>query len=222
MSVTSRTPTSASAAHSATTSATGRDTSRPRVCGTMQNAQTLSQPFIAVTNAVTRPRAASGSAPGNTYSSDAIQPVSENRSRPSARASSSGSRRDVVRAEHEVHVRDALQEPLLLLLRDAARHGDERAAARLHLAVAAEGGEQLLLRLLADRAGVEEDEVGVLGRRRAREACRPSSSSIRSESDSFIWQPKVWTNTLRGRRGGGRASGGRGAEVHEVGHRGGT
>ena len=28
-------------------------------------------------------------------------------------------------------------------------------------------------------------------------AWRPSSSTIRSESDSFIWQPKVWTNTLR-------------------------
>ncbi len=26
---------------------------------------------------------------------------------------------------------------------------------------------------------------------------RPSSSTIRALSESFIWQPKVWTNTLR-------------------------
>ena len=58
----------------------------------MQKAQTLSQPFIAVTKAVTRPRAASGSARGKTYSSESIQPVSANRSRPPARSSISGSR----------------------------------------------------------------------------------------------------------------------------------
>ena len=31
------------------------------------------------------------------------------------------------------------------------------------------------------------------------QACRPSSSAIRWESASFIWQPKVWTNTLPAR-----------------------
>ena len=46
----------------------------------MQNEQTLSQPFIAVTNAVAWPRAASGSARGKTYSSEAIHPVSAKRS----------------------------------------------------------------------------------------------------------------------------------------------
>ncbi len=92
MRVTSRTPTPASEAHSATTSGKGRDTSRPRVRGTMQKEQTLSHPFMAVTKAVARPRAASGSARGKTYSSEPIQPVSAKRSRLAARSSISGRR----------------------------------------------------------------------------------------------------------------------------------
>ncbi len=62
------------------------------MCGTTQKAQTLSQPFMAVTKAVARPRAASGSAEGKTYSSESIQPVSANRCRFRARATSSGRR----------------------------------------------------------------------------------------------------------------------------------
>ena len=56
----------------------------------MQKEQTLSQPFMAVTKAVTRPRAASGLARGKRYSSEAIQPVSTKRSR-EARSTISGS-----------------------------------------------------------------------------------------------------------------------------------
>ena len=91
MRVTSRTPTAERASHSATTSVKGRETSRPRVCGTTQKAQTLSQPFMAVTKAVARPAAARGSAAGKTYSSERIQPVSANRSFARARATISGS-----------------------------------------------------------------------------------------------------------------------------------
>ena len=92
MRVTSRTPTAESDATSATTSGKGRETSRPRVRGTMQKEQTLSHPFMAVTKALARPRAASASARGKTYSSESIHPVSENRSRRSARSTSSGRR----------------------------------------------------------------------------------------------------------------------------------
>ena len=42
--VTSRTPSAASASISATSSSSGRDTSRPRVDGTMQNAHFMLQP----------------------------------------------------------------------------------------------------------------------------------------------------------------------------------
>ena len=38
-------------------------------------------------------------------------------------------------------------------------------------------------------------------------AWRPSSSTIRAESASFIWQPKVWTKTFRRGPGAGRGGG---------------
>ena len=53
MSVTSRAPAATKRATSSTTSRHGRDTSRPRVAGTTQKAQWLSQPFWMVTSAVT-------------------------------------------------------------------------------------------------------------------------------------------------------------------------
>jgi hypothetical protein len=66
-----------------------------------------------------------------------------------------------LRTEDEVHVGRAADDLLALLARDAAGHADHelraRALERLH---AAEIGEHLLLRLLAHRAGIEEDEVG--------------------------------------------------------------
>ena len=65
--------------------------------------------------------------------------------------------------------------------------------ARFRCAHAAEVGEHLLLRLLAHRAGVEQDHVGVLGARRSARSPRAarSTSAILSESYSFIWQPNV-------------------------------
>src|SRR5215472_12267645 len=66
-----------------------------------------------------------------------------------------------LRAEDEVDVRRALDDRLALLARDAAADADQRAA-RLQVLDAAEVAEDLLLRLLAHRAGVEEDEIGVV------------------------------------------------------------
>ncbi len=75
---------------------------------------------------------------------------------------------DRVRPEDEVQVGDLLQQLVLLLLGDAAADADQRAARDLHRAVAAERREHLVLGLLADRAGVEDDQVRLvhlLGRR---------------------------------------------------------
>ena len=68
-----------------------------------------------------------------------------------------------LRAEDEVDVRRALDDRRAFLARDAAADADQRAA-RLQVLDAAEVAEHLLLRLLAHRAGVEEDQVGVVDR----------------------------------------------------------
>ena len=73
-------------------------------------------------------------------------------------------------AEDRVHPGGAVKNPRALLARDAAAHGDHHAGMELlGLADAAEVGEDLLLGLLADRAGVEHHDVGVLKRVRALE-----------------------------------------------------
>ncbi len=79
-------------ATSSSTSTKGRLTSRPRVCGTTQKLQTLSQPFITVTNSLTFPAELPGSARGKTYSSESTQAVSDTRTRSAmTRFTSSGS-----------------------------------------------------------------------------------------------------------------------------------
>ena len=79
------------------------------------------------------------------------------------------------------------------LRRDAAADADDEVGALgLQRAHAAEVVEHALLRLLAHRAGVEQDDVGVFGPvGGARPSDAPSTSAILSESYSFIWQPNV-------------------------------
>src|SRR5262245_28831754 len=68
-----------------------------------------------------------------------------------------------LRTEHEVDVGCARDDRTAFLTRDAAAHADDQARPRaLEVLHAPQIGEHLLLRLLAHRAGVEEDEVGVL------------------------------------------------------------
>ena len=98
-----------------------------------------------------------------------------------------------LRAEHHVDVGRALDDRRAFLARDAAADADQQVGVfALEVADAAEVGEHLLLRLLAHRAGVEEDDVGVgwVVRCLQPSAAR-STSAILSESYSFIWQPKV-------------------------------
>ncbi len=108
-----------------------------------------------------------------------------------------------LRAEHEIDERRALGDALAFLARHAAAHADDHVRARgLQVAPAAELREHLLLRLLAHRAGVEQQQVGLFRIRRWARSRRDSrsTSAIRAESYSFIWQPKV----LRCTRGMGR------------------
>ena len=67
-------------------------------------------------------------------------------------------------AEDHVHVRGLLDDPLSFLTRDAASDGDpEVRVFLLQVPDPAEFRIDLLLRLVAHGAGVEDDEVGVLG-----------------------------------------------------------
>ena len=122
----------------------------------------MSHPFMAVTKAVARPRAASGSARGKTYSSEGIQ-ARLGEALAAGPLHELGDAGQLVGPEEEVEVGHPGEEALLLLLGDAARHGEQRTAPRLVHAVTAERREELLLRLLADGAGVEDDEFRVLG-----------------------------------------------------------
>ena len=76
-----------------------------------------------------------------------------------------------LRADDDVDERRALDQELALGLRHAAGHGQHHLATGglapgvAQPAQAAELGIHLLRRLLADVAGVQDDEVGVVGRR---------------------------------------------------------
>ncbi|MNT15287.1 hypothetical protein D3C72_1503340 [compost metagenome] len=66
-----------------------------------------------------------------------------------------------LRTEHDVDVGRARDDGLAFLARHAAAHADLHALG-LQVLHAAEVGEHLLLRFLAHRAGVEQDEVGLV------------------------------------------------------------
>ena len=73
---------------------------------------------------------------------------------------------DRPRAEGDVDKRITLEQPIPLRLGVAAAHGDDRLwIARLRRARVPEVGCEPLVRLLADRAGVEDEHVRLLERR---------------------------------------------------------
>ena len=100
-------------------------------------------------------------------------------------------RADVVGAEHDVHPRGLPQHRVAVLLGQAAADGD------LHVGVGllarrevAEVAVELVVGVLAHRAGVEHDDVGVGAVGRALGIRRPPADpASRSESCTFIWQP---------------------------------
>ena len=78
--------------------------------------------------------------------------------------------RDRAWAERNVDLRVELEDPLPLRFRVAAADGDnELGVLPLPCAGVAEVGGQFRVRLLADRAGVEDEHVGILGRGRLAE-----------------------------------------------------
>ena len=161
-SVISITPWSARSAISVSTSSNGRDTSSPRVYGTTQNEQYLLQPSMIDTNA-----AAPSTRGGGRWSNFSISgKLMSTCAMPVARraANEVGQAVQRLRAEHDVDVRRALHDRGALLRRDAAAHADDEVGAlRLERAHAPQVVEHPLLRLLAHRARVEQDDVRVLG-----------------------------------------------------------
>ena len=103
--------------------------------------------------------------------------------------------RDRAGPERDVDERVVLEDPLALRLGVAAADGDDEIRPlALPCRRVAEVRRQPRVRLLADGARVEDDDVGVVGARPPRP--RPSDSSmplIRSESWAFIWHPNVVT-----------------------------
>ena len=72
-------------------------------------------------------------------------------------------------AEHDVHPRRAAHDLAAVLLRQAAADGDLHAGVRvLDRAQVAEVAVEPVVGVLPDRAGVEDDDVGVGARRRPR------------------------------------------------------
>jgi hypothetical protein len=68
-----------------------------------------------------------------------------------------------LRAEHDVDIGRALDDGRAFLAGHAAADADQQHALGLQVLDAAQVAEHLLLRLLAHRAGVEQDQVGLLG-----------------------------------------------------------
>ena len=109
------------------------------------------------------------------------------------------------RPRHKRHIRRALEDPLALLLRHAAQHGEPLALA-LQPLVLIQPVEDLLLRLVADRAGVVQDQprVGLvlhphvpLMLQRPNHLLRVMGihlASKRLDIESLLHPPSIWSN----------------------------
>ena len=105
----------------------------------------------------------------------------------SARAEQVGQPVIALRADHEIDRRRAAQDFLAFGLGDAAGDRDRQAASArrgviLQYAHAAELGIDLLGRLLADMAGIEDDQIGIVRHRGLGKTLGASISAIRWES----------------------------------------
>ena len=196
MRVTSRTPTRVSDATSSSTSAKGAaDLAAAGVRDDAEAADVVAALHHGDELGHLARASCSGSARGKTYSSESTQAVSTMRDPVLDDAREHlGQLADGVGAEDEVQVRHPLEElaPSPAGRRSRPRRGALRAESSPG-PVAPQRREHLVLGLLPDGAGVEDDEVRVAppsawgGSR-----WLASASPIRSESLTFIWQPKVW------------------------------
>ena len=148
------------ASTSATISPGRRLCSRPRTAGTMQYAHAELQPIETCTHAWKRrsPRS------GRSAAKCSCVPNRPRGTRVSARRDPLAEVRDRARAESDVDERILLEDPLPLRLgvAPADRDDDVRPLALQRTGVAEVRGEPRV-RLLADRAGVEDEDVGVVG-----------------------------------------------------------
>ena len=164
----------------------------------MQNVHELSQPIWIVTHAECRDSRRAGSAPVSPPAqappvdgscSSAISTIG----RPVApgRVEQRGRPAEVVGAEHDVDVPGPLDDQVAVLLGEAAADRDLQVGVGVLQGLEpAEVAVELVVGVLADAAGVEDDDVGVVDA--SRSASSPSATSspaTRSESCSFIWQP---------------------------------
>ena len=158
-SVISRTPSPARRVTSARISPGRRLTSRPRTAGTMQYEQTELQPIETCTQAWKRRSRCIGSVPANSRSS----PVPKRLRGASPPAPSHSARCGIVPGpEGDVDERVEVEEPLALSLGVTAADGDHLLGIGelQHLRVP-EVRREPLVRLLPDRARVEDEDVGV-------------------------------------------------------------
>ncbi len=103
-------------------------------------------------------------------------------------------RTDVVRAEHDVDPGGAVDDGGAVLLGQAPAHGDLHARTGvLHRPQVAEVAVELVVGVLAHRARVQDDDVGVVPVGRGGVAGVLQQPASRSESWTFIWQPYVRT-----------------------------
>ncbi len=153
---------------SARTSPGRRLTSRPRTAGTMQYEHVELQPIEICTHAWKRRSRCIGSVAANLRSSPV--PHAPRVDAEAARAEPLAEVRDRARPERDVDVGIEREEPLALRLRVAAADGDDHLGplALSRRSLTHVRGE-LRVRLLADRARVEDDDVGLALRRRLAE-----------------------------------------------------
>ena len=163
-SVNSRTPAPASRPTSARISPGRRETSRPRTAGTMQYEHTELQPIEICTQAWKTRSRCIGSCAAKRRSSPVPKraPVDAE----PARAEPLREVRDRPRPERDVDLRVEREQPVALRLGVAAADGDHgvRPLPLLRCGVAEVRGE-LRVGLLADRAGVEDEHVGLVAAR---------------------------------------------------------
>jgi len=143
---------------------------------------------MAVTKAVAFPRLVSGSARGKTYCFGIEETGLD--------AADLGQLRDLLQmigAEHEIDERRPREQLLLLLLRDAAGDAESAFPAGPSAADSVRARKTACLPpfpgwRMCSPSTRSAPSAASLGRQPARARASP----MRCESDSFIWQPKVW------------------------------
>ena len=174
-------------ATSRTSSSIGRDTSRPRVEGTMQYEQRQLQPTLICSQPWNGARAPGRQVPGEPLELEV--PLGGER----VAGQELGQAVDLPGAEGDVDEREAREHLLLDRLRPAAADAhDPFGVLALEPLGLAEMGDEAAVGRLADRARVEQDQVGLgaLGRlacSRATRACPSSARSRARSSDTRRW-----------------------------------